>query len=646
MIVTVDLESHYSREYSLTRMTEIDYILDPRFEFICASMKVGNAPVQRAWGRDAIAAMLLPLPWDEVALLAHNNRFDGAILAWHFGIYPKLYLDTLSMARALTHSRIGRSSLAAVSKYLNLPDKGDEVVRAIGKRAADFTPQEAEAYMAYCDRDTENCRSIFDVLKPAMPNSELEIIDWNLRMFIKPQVRLDADLLAAHLHQVRADKEAAFNRLAHIDRAVFSSNQKFAALLESLGVEVPQKKSPTTGLWMPALAKGDPQFKELLADETLSLEAQAALATRVSAKSTIEETRTERMLNLSLREWGSYGSGWAPIPLKYYAAHTGRFGGDGGFNWQNLQRGSLVRAAARAPDGYVIVHRDQSQIEARMNAFLAGCHRLLRGFAAGDDIYSQFASIVYGVQVTKADKLRRFVGKTSILGLGYGMGHARFKVTLYLGSGGISMVVSEDEARVIVQTYRRTYPEIPILWDRAAGMLFGMVQQTLPYDGSAEMRRMMESVGTYPAIPVVEATANEIWLPNGLFIPYPNLRIERPDPTTGDGGGFVYDGPRGEARHLFGGKVVENLCQALSRIIVTDTVRRVRAASGFLPWLSTHDSLDYCVPHSEAEAFDRYLDQEFAVRPSWAPDLPLASEGGWGFTLADAERAANPPWTP
>lgn len=957
MIVTVDLETYYSSDYSLSKMTEIDYILDPRFEFICCSVKVDDQPVQRAWGQAAIEALLRPLPWPRVALLAHNNRFDGAILAWRLGLVPALYLDTLSMARALTHSKIGRSSLAAVSKYLGLPDKGDEVVRAMGKRLADFTPEEADRYMAYCDRDTDNCKAIFDRFRQSFPTSELAVVDWNLRMFIQPQVYLNAERLAVHLHQVRADKEAAFGRLAHIDRAVFSSNQKFAALLESLGVEVPQKKSPTTGNWMPALAKNDVAFKELQADETLPPDAQAAIAIRLSAKSTIEETRTERMLGLSLREWGGGVRGVAPVPLKYYAAHcvpgetevltrggwvalkdweggdivqsrpdrsltfapaapyrgpvvpdwvrldsaylgvpftlghtvpylqhgtmrwatlsagaaadrgslylpiggtldeggtltpeqarvlamvqadgswetntkvgrglrillkkprkierarrlllaanvlfaektfpswpgyvrfvvrwadcprwltperkkfgswlfecsptardaimdelihwdgspdstgttvvwsssdpvsvdwlvtlchltgraasvywasatdnraanakvhvrqldytyvqkkqwthdttpreawcaitetgfwlaryngrifitgnTGRFGGDGGFNWQNLQRASPLRAAVEPPPGHVILHRDASQIEARMNAFLAGCTKLLRAFERGEDIYSQFASIVYGVQVTKADKTRRFVGKTSILGLGYGMGPQRFKVTLFLGSGGISMVVSEDEAHAIVKTYRATYAEIPYLWDRAEAMLFQMVQQSLPYDGSETQRRLMErtALAYEKTIPAIEFTANEIWLPNNLFIPYPNLRIEPADPNTGAGGGFVYDGPRGEARHLFGGKVVENLCQALSRIVITDIARRVKAEAGIWPWLSTHDSLDYCVPHQNAAEFDAYLDRQFAIRPYWAPTLPLASEGGWGFTLADAEKGANPPWT-
>lgn len=234
-----------------------------------------------------------------------------------------------------------------------------------------------------------------------------------------------------------------------------------------------------------------------------------------------------------------------------------------------------------------------------------------------------------------------------ILGLGYGMGAPRFKTTLFLGQGGISVRVDDNEARSIVQTYRKTYQEIPYLWERAEGMLFRMVGKSIAYDGSETSRRLMQQM-TLPglqAIPAVEYTANEIWLPNGLFIPYPNLRIEPADPATGVGGGFVYNGPRGEVRHLFGGKVVENLCQALSRIVITDTARRVKSEAGIWPWLTTHDSLDYCVPHQNAAEFDAYLDRQFAIRPEWAPTLPLASEGGWGFTLADAEKARNPAWT-
>lgn len=636
-VLSVDLETYYSSEYSLSKMSEIDYILDPRFQFICASIKRDAAPTQRVWGREAVEARLRQEDWSQTALLAHNNRFDGAIIAWHLGLIPRLYLDTLSMARATTHCVIGRSSLKAVSDYLGLPPKGDEVVRAMGKRKEDFTSEEANAYMDYCDRDNDNCYDIFQIMRPAFPTSELSIIDWNLRMFIQPKVYLDSRVLAEHLAAVRSEKAQCMAAVAHIDKAVFSSSARFSALLEEHGVEVPMKVSTATGELIPALAKNDVDFRELCMDDSQPLIVQSLLAARLNSKSTIEETRTEKMLNLSLREWGDGAVGRAPIPLRYCGAHTTRFSGDGGFNWQNFKRGSRIRHAVRAPEGYVILHRDASQIEARMNASLARCLSLLTGFANGEDVYSIFASDVYGRPVTKADKGLRFVGKTSILGLGYGMGAPRFKVTLYIGNGGQSLSIPLEESQRIVNLYRSKYAEIPRLWRAGNAMVDVMMAIGRPYDGST--RPIMAAA---PVIEGIDFTSDALWLPNGLPVAYPDLQRSRdvmPNGTTSDQ--ISYRGPN-HRKHLFGGKVVENICQALCRVIITNIVNRVKVETQELPFLTTHDSLDYLVPIKEAEAWDAYLDRQFAIRPAFAPLLPLASEGGWGFTLADAEAAVNP----
>lgn len=640
MIVTVDFETYYSLgDYSLSRMSETDYILDPRFQTILCAIKVGSNPTEIHVGHERIAARFATLDWDNTALLSHNMRFDGAIAAWLFHVKPKLYLDTLSMARALTHVHAGGSSLKKVAKYLGLPDKGDAVVRASGKRLEDFAPEELREYADYCVNDCDLCYEIFQRFTKVFPVSELAVVDACLRMFVEPEVKLDQVKLTSHLAAVRALKAVIMAKVAHIDPSVFSSNLKFAALLQIKGVEVPTKLSPATGLETFALAKNDRAFKELCEDEDQSLEVQALLAARLGSKSTIEETRTASLLNLSLRSWGNE-QGWCPIPLKYFGAHTGRFSGDGGFNFQNLKRGSPIRAAIVAPDGYRIVHRDASQIEARMVAWLAGCESLLAAFAQGRDVYSEFASRVYGVPVTKADPGRRFVGKTSILGLGYGTAGPRLQHTLFIGNGGISVKVDLDEANRIVWLYRDTYREIPHLWHIADLMLDRMID----LGGPPSVATLIgHAIGTIKPMPAVKITAEAIWLPNGLAIQYPGLHGEMVRKPDGRHQREVfYDGGAGRgATKLYGAKVCENISQALSRIVITDVIRRVQYATGYHPFLSTHDSLDYAVPVADAPAMDALLDTEFAITPSWADTLPLASEGGFGKSLADAERRVN-----
>ena len=641
-IITADYETHYSQEYSLRKMSTIDYILDPRFQTIMCAIKVNDGPTEAFIGHQAVAARLAQFEWSKCALLSHNTAFDGAILAWHYGIYPKMYLDTLSMARAITHAKIGRSSLAAVSDYMGLQAKGKTVNDAIGKRLEDMSPAFLREYSAYCHIDNDNCFEIFKRLRRVVPASELALIDTVIRMFTEPQVKLNPFVLAEHLHATQAELDACFGRVAHIEKTVFSSNPQFAALLEQHGVDVPKKMSPTTGLEMPALAKNDRAFKELCADESQPLMVQALLAARMASKSTIEITRTKKMADLSLREWSGKGQGWAPVPLKYWGAHTGRLSGDGGFNWQNFKRGSKIRQAIEAPPGYRVVHRDASQIEARMVAWLANCIVLINAFREGRDVYSEFASIIYNRRITKADKKERYVGKTSILGLGYQVGGEKLRHTLFIGNGGISVVVDVKTANDIVYTYRRTYPEIPALWQAAEWLLYDIVAMSRPIVFGNRMKKSHPIVEARP-FPVVKAGLDAVWMPNDMCIAYPNLRrVSSRSPSGVMSNCFVYDSPYGEEKNIYGGATTENISQGLSRIIVTNTAQRIKENTGYHPFLSTHDSLDYCVPVSEAAAMDQILEAEFAVTPWWAPDLPLASEGGFGRNLAIAESESHP----
>lgn len=630
-IVTVDFETYYSRDYSLTKMSEMEYILDERFETIGAAIKVGSAPATWYVGHDRVAAALNKIDWARCALLSHNTRFDGAIMSWRYGITPGLYLDTLSMARAMTHSIAKRSSLASVAKYLGLGEKGDEVIRAIGLRLRDFYATTLARYGAYCVNDTELCRAIFDRMIKRFPKQELRIIDLTCRMYIEPQLVLMRDVLEMHLNAVRAEKQRVFATVGTFDKATFSSNAQFAELLAKHGVDVPMKPSPADpDKQIPALARGDRGFQELLADDTQPLEVQALLAARVQAKSTIEETRTEKMLAFSKVDWKEFGAGWLPVPLRYYGAHTGRFSGDGGFNMQNLRRDSNIRKAIAAPPGYAIVTRDASQIEARMVAWLAGQPDLVEDFANGVDIYSKFASTVFGRPITKADKIERFVGKTCILGLGYGMGADRFRHSLFIGAGGVRVEIDDVEASRIVGLYRRAYSCIPHLW----ASMNNLMMRVLTY---SRMSNSMTGQDFTPNLPTLRFGFDCIWLPNGMPIAYPNVRIVyTKDPSGNDTGEMVYDGPYGPSR-LFGGKITENVSQALARIVITDIMDRVWKERALHPCLQVHDSLAYVVPQDDAAEFDAYLEKQFAIRPSWGQTLPLASEGGYGGTLAEAE---------
>jgi hypothetical protein len=236
------------------------------------------------------------------------------------------------------------------------------------------------------------------------PPTELRLIDLTIRMFTDPVLQLDEGMLNVHLHKERQRKKEL---LENFDKATLMSNPKFADLLTVHGVTPPMKKSPATGKETYAFAKTDEAFKALLGHENPSV--QALVAARLGTRSTIEESRTERFIGIARR-------GAMPVPLRYYAAHTGRWGGDDKLNLQNLPRGSTLKKAILAPAGYMMIDSDSSQIEARTLAWLAGQDDLVEAFDRGEDVYKIMASAIYGRPVADITKDERFVGKTTILG--------------------------------------------------------------------------------------------------------------------------------------------------------------------------------------------------------------------------------------
>ena len=419
-ILTIDLETYYSPTYSLSKITTEEYIRSPEFEVILLSVKKNNEPAEWFTGSMAeTAEWLAQFDWKNSLALAHNALFDGAILSWHFDIHPKGWLDTLSMARALHGTQVG-GSLKALAKYYDVGEKGEEVVNAMGLRRADFPPVQLCKYAEYCVNDVNLTWDIFNLMAPEFPQSELRLIDLTLSMFIDPVLQLDQNMLQRHLLNVHMAKHSLLTKIS-VEKEVLSSNQKFAEVLESYGVEVPMKISPTTGKETYAFAKGDEEFIALLEHENLKV--QVLVAARLGVKSTLEEKRTERFIAIGKR-------GPLPVPLQYYGAHTGRWSGTDQINLQNLPRGGVLKKAIVPPNGYVCVDSDSSQIEARTVAWLARQDDLVEAFENGEDVYCIMATAIYGRPITKADKIERQVGKVVILGAGYGIGAAKLQTYL------------------------------------------------------------------------------------------------------------------------------------------------------------------------------------------------------------------------
>lgn len=600
-IITVDFETYYSKDFGFSKLTTEEYVRHPDFEVIGVGVKEGNDETEWFSGSHAeIQKYFKKFDWANSFVLAHNTAFDGAILSWLFGITPKGWLDTLSMARALHGVSVG-GSLEKLAVHYGVGEKGDDTKWSIGMRRKDFGLEALRRYGEYCINDVDLCHKIFmDMLQQEnFPVTELKVIDATLKMFVEPSLELDLPLLELHLEEVKARKERLLEAAA-ADKDMLMSNEKFAGLLLELGVEPPKKVSATTGKEAWAFAKTDEGFKAL--QEHSDPRVQTLVAARLGNKTTLEETRTQRFIDISKR-------GKLPVPLKYYAAHTGRWGGDDKVNLQNLpsrgQNAGKLKKAIRAPKGYVIIDADSAQIEARTLAWLAEQNDLVEAFARGEDVYKIMASAIYNKEEATITKDERFVGKTTILGAGYGMGAEKFKAQLKT----FGVEIELEECKRIINVYRQTYPAIPALWRESGNALEAMIL------------KRAASVGREGVLEFDPAGCGFV-LPNGLPLRYAELRK-----VTDPQGKVQYEyKTRTGFTKIYGGKVVENLCQALARCVIAEQMLKI--GKRYKTVLTVHDAVACIAPKEEANVAQAYVEECMRWTPAWATGLPLNCESG------------------
>tara|TARA_R110000751_G_scaffold79304_6_gene159879 strand:- start:5859 stop:7721 length:1863 start_codon:yes stop_codon:yes gene_type:complete len=612
-IITVDFETYYDKQFSLSKLTTEQYVRSPEFEVIGLAVKVNNGDTDWISGPfNAVKDYLhANYDWEGSAVLAHNTLFDGAILSWLLNIHPKLWLDTLCMGRALHGTEVG-GSLKYLADMYEIGEKGNEILNALGKHRNDFNEEELERYGDYCIQDVELTYQLFDIFLKVFPKKELKVIDMTLRMFIDPVLELDVDKLEDHLVTLQGQKEKLLEECG-IEKTELMSNPKFAKALESLGVVPPMKTSLRTGKEAFAFAKNDEEFKAL--QEHDDARVQALVAARIGLKSTLEETRTERFIGIGIR-------GVMPVPIRYYAAHTGRWGGSDKINLQNLpSRGpnaKVLKSCICAPEGHTLIEADSAQIEARVLAWLSGQVDLVRAFEKGEDVYKKMAATIYNKSVDEIDSAQRFIGKTTILGAGYGMGAVKFQGQLK----GFGVDVGEEECKRIIQVYRSANGAISQLWRDAQNALMGMYQNE---------RYGVGKEGVLRILPEVQG----IRLPSGLIMRYGDLKAEEGEM----GLQFSYKTRRGRV-NIYGGKVIENVCQGIARCVMSDQMLLISKRYPIL--LTVHDSVVCCVPDSEVNEAAAYVDSCMRHTPAWAQGLPVRGDVETGKNYGECTEWVNP----
>jgi len=568
-------------------------------------------------------------------VLAHNAQFDVAILSWVYGVKPCFVFDSLSMARALRGVDAG-NGLAQLANEFGLPPKGNAVHSTDG--LIELPPEVEKELADYCKHDTFLCEEVFKRLINGYPAKELRLIDMTLKMFINPVLVLDKEILSEAIEEERTKRHALLSKLG-IEETALASNQQFADVLQSMGVKPPTKISKTTGRETLALAKNDALFQALLnsGNEDVELLCEARLA----VKSTLERTRAQRFLDIA-------GRGNLPVPLNYYGAHTGRWSASkgSGLNLQNLKRGSFLRKSIQAPDGYTLIVCDLSQIEPRVLAWLADYDALLNIFSSGQDPYAQFGAQMFGIPDLSKEShpdLRQSA-KSALLGAGYGMGWASFAAQLLTGFLGapptrydkafakqlgitsdyigtflewednvkrlneIPHTCTENEllihavsAKKIIDKYRAAAEPVTQFWH----LCQELIQKAL-----AEGRSYHHKC--------LQFEKEKIILPNQMALRYPSLK------GNADAKGRLQWAYGSDGKKLYGGKLTENIVQAVARCVMTDGMLRIQERYPCV--LTVHDEVVCLVPEAQQEDAKTWVLAQMVMEPKYMPKIPLEAE--------------------
>lgn len=596
-IVTLDFETFYSKDYTLKKLSTSEYIRDPRFHAHGVGIKINARPTKWYTGKN-IQLALQEINWAKSAMLGHHTQFDGFISSHYWDINPAFYLDTMSMSRA-AHGHQVRHDLDSLSKRHGLAGKVrvGALANTMGKLV--LTKEEQAALGGYCTDDIEDTYKLFWAMYDSIPDDELRLIDITVRMFCRPRLLVDIPRVEAELTKEIGKKADALD-LSGASVTDLVSNSKFAALLTAAGAKLPMKISPTTGELTHAFAKNDLGFQALAEHKNPKI--AALCQARLRVKSTIGETRAVRFI-----EAGKDGMP-LPVYLAYCGAHTTRWSGGNKINLQNLPRGGELRRAILAPPGHVLVVADSSQIEARTLAALAGQEDLVEAFRQKRDIYSEFASDIFGFKVDKdKNPTERFVGKVATLGLGYSMGAPKFQATLASGSMGMKLQLDDDVCQRAVNLYRTRNYKIRALWKIFETILEHMAQGI---------------EGEYGPISYGKGY---IRLPNGLFLHYPGLRGQIDD--RGKLRDVEYWNGKMHTR-IYSGLICENVVQALARCIVAEQMLVVHDA-GYPIATMSHDEMVAIAPAKQGQRCLDFMIKTMSVPPVWMPDLPLAAEGGF-----------------
>ena len=603
----IDFETFFSEDYSLTKkdMTYLKFIKHQFFKIQSAAVRIGNGKTRYFRTaeeiRDYIEEALIENP--DLVLVAQQAFFDGGIVRYHFGLEFKYCIDLPSLSRAVWPNAMFHN-LNAIGERLypgdNSKQKSDDI--AFTKGVYNWSDVIHERNERYNIQDTDLLAEFVQYfINGGFPHDVLLQQSIVNMMYFKPSFHADVPLLTKardeaekrqeeavqaaikflqenarvnkHFWVTMADRDKtkyptqkAYSEIYRRTfgmppmkdkselRKVLTSNDKFAYLLEKgFDIPVPLKQGSSKidpDAMTYALGKNDVEFQAMM---TAHRDLAVVWTGRMESKSNQEKTRATTFL-----EYADLCDGFIPVPLRNSAAHTHRLGGTESINMQNLGRKSPCRPALTGGGMYAINATDSSNIESRVSAWFCGHEEKLDLFRRGGDPYNETATVIFGYPVDRKSKtvdhsMQGAVGKATDLGCGYQMGADRFRDYLNAGPLGMDPIFLEDipelakypnPYKYVIDKYRKANYPIKDMWDTLQSTIFDMARKSCDYELGPLLVRH-----------------ERIWLPSGLSLHYPGLHKTKE-------GNWAYESRDGGLSFLFGGKLLENIIQALSQIII------------------------------------------------------------------------------
>lgn len=628
------------------------YAEHPSTEVLCLAFAIDDGPVQ------------LWVPGEGFPF-AHLNFRDARIEAHHVGFERAIWENIMVKRHGWPAVQPAQwACSAALSAYYALPRSLSEIGAALGlKTVKDMSgkrvmmklsrprvsygkddPAEMwsnknddfRALYQYCRDDVAAERAINRRLKPLPPGEEAI---WRLDQAINARgLRVDMQAVKAALALLAASEtrlKAEFKALTGIESPTMVAQFKKWLVPYGLKMETLNKGDVLTAL---KIAKGP-------AKRALEIRQALSKTSTAKYKAIADSVCADGRLRGILMYHGASTGRWTGMQVQPQNLPRNTFRGDFEKYFEFLTDpftdldtfemlypvaetlSKTIRGVFIPSDGHVFVGGDYNAIEARVLFWLASEARGLQMFREGQDIYKDMAATIYQVPVEKVTKEQRELGKRGILGCGYGMGAEKFRETCRIQAG---LILPEGMAERAVEAYRTKYRTVAVLWQLQELAAKQAIETKKP------IRCGKVTWGVHDGFLFCR-------LPSGRCLAYYDPKIEMVETSWGEKRpavthmGMNSVTRKWERQSTYGGKIVENITQAVARDVMANAMLNCEA-EGFKVVLTVHDELLTEKVRSQSELWDKChtvdaLEKIMTTLPAWAEGLPVKAEGwtGWRY---------------